>query len=96
MNSKLYTQNEVVPLDCAEHQYHSVSFQLPTHGNHYTHINGFKLFTDPDHLFTHLISIECASSAVAVCRDHDFELDFTYEVSIPSNINGMDKVIKHH
>jgi hypothetical protein len=43
-----------------------------------------------------LISIECASPAVPVCRDHDFELEFTYEVNIPSGVNGMDKVIRHH
>lgn len=86
----------MVLLECEENQYHSVSFQLPTHGSHYSHLDGFKLFTDPEHLFTHLISIECASSAVPVCRDHDFELEFTYEVNIPSDINGIDKVVKHH
>ena len=58
-------------------------------------MDGFKLFSDPEHLFTHLISIECNKS-VTTCRDHDFEMEFSYEVSLPSSVNGIDKVIKHH
>jgi hypothetical protein len=43
-----------------------------------------------------LISIECATEGVSVCRDHDFELEFTYEVTIPSTMNGTDTVYRKH